>query len=277
MFTDAIPELLHRYTQYLSLQEKAEATIKKYRHDIQTLYSVCMAQHISLITKETVITYKKWSGQYYKPASLNSMLISLDGFFSWAGEPELRVKTVRIQKRSCLNGIFSKQEYEKLLGTAKRTGNMRIYLIMRLLGSTGIRISELRYITVKSLQDKTAVVHNKGKFREIFIPDMLCKELEAYCLHRELHSGIIFHGRNPANLLDKAKIWRELQKVAQATGSPGGTVHAQNFRHFFAKEYISRYGNIADLADILGHSSIETTRIYTRTTAFEKKNKNKCA
>ncbi|HAH62534.1 MAG TPA: integrase [Treponema sp.] len=271
MLTSSVPELLLRYTQYLFFQEKAEATIKKYTHDIQALYASFCAQNIATITKEEIIAYKKKASQFYKPASLNSMLISLDRFFSWAGEPELRVKTVRIQKHPCFNHIFSKEEYEQLLCTAQKLGKQRIYLIMRLLASTGIRISELRYITAEALHDKMVVVLNKGKFREIFIPDLLCRELETYCMHRVIRSGIIFHGKTSDRLLDKAKIWRDLQTVAQTAGFKTGTVHAQNFRHFFAKEYIAKYQNIADLADILGHSSIETTRIYTRTTESEKK------
>jgi integrase/recombinase XerD len=271
MLVSSIPELLQRYRKYLYLHEKAESTIKKYTHDIQSCYVAFSAQHIIEITKERMIVYKKNEACFYKPASLNSKLISLDSFFSWVGEPELRVKTVRIQKRSCLETIFTKEEYDILLKTALMLGNKRIYLIMRILASTGIRISELWYITVESLLVKEVVVLNKGKFREIFLPDKLCGELEDYCSRNLIETGIIFHGRNENELLDKAKIWRDLQLVAATAGVRRGTVHAQNFRHFFAKEYIAKYQNIADLADILGHSSIETTRIYTRTTEYEKK------
>jgi len=271
MFTSSIPGLLYQYTKYLFLQEKAGATIKKYVHDVQACCTVFTAQHINEITKENMIAYKTKAACYYKPASLNSVLISLDSFFSWAGEPELRVKTVRIQRRSCFDHIFTKSEYELLLTTALAYGKKRIYLIMRLLASTGMRISELNYITVESLRGKNVAVRSKGKFREIFIPDNLCGELNEYCVQNSITTGIIFHGGKTGKLLDKAKIWRDLQEIGQLAGFEPGTVHAQNFRHFFAKEYIAKFQNIADLADILGHSSIETTRIYTRTTESEKK------
>jgi integrase/recombinase XerD len=271
MVTNTVPELIDQYAVCLDSQEKAESTIKKYQHDIRALYESCREEHIIEITKKDIIAYKKKAEHRYKPASLNSILISLNGFFTWAGEPELRVKTVRIQRKSCFDRIFSKEEYNLLLATARGLGKNRSYLIMRLLAGTGIRISELRYITVEALNERMVTVLNKGKFRDIYIPDYIGGELERYSRFCGIQSGVIFHGKEPGKMLDKAKIWRDLQTVAQAAGFSAGTVHAQNFRHFFAKEYISKYQNIADLADILGHSSIETTRIYTRTTELEKK------
>ncbi|MGN0729936.1 tyrosine-type recombinase/integrase [Treponema sp.] len=164
------------------------------------------------------------------------------------------------------------EDYKKMLGKALETGNKRLYYIMRLLASSGIRVGELAYITVESLFTGICSVVNKGRAREIFIPNSICCLLLEYCNSVGIKKGIVFHSKkNPDKMMDKSYLWRQLDKISCLLNFPKGYVHAHSFRHFFAKEYIGTYKDVCELADILGHSSIETTRIYTRTTMSEKK------
>jgi integrase/recombinase XerD len=261
------------YEQYLISQEKSYSTIKKYLRDIVKFFLFIGHENIDIIAKTDIITYKQFLLKNYKPTSVNTYLIALNVFLSWYGLPELRVKTVRIQHSSSVAGIFTYEEYMRMLNAARAHRMNRIYLIMRSLAASGIRISELQYITVEMLPTGQECISSKGKIREIFLPSALCDELRLYCAERSIESGIIFHGRDKNRLLDKACIWRELKTIARLSSIAPEQIHAHTFRHFFAKEYLQHYNDIIDLADILGHNSLETTRIYTRTSQHEKHQK----
>jgi integrase len=168
--------------------------------------------------------------------------------------------------------MFSDEEYSRLVKTAKGHNRIRLYYIIRVLASSGIRIGELQYLTKDTLKTGGTFVKGKTKIREILISNALCMELLEYC-EREHITSVIFHGRNKDRLIDKARIWRELKELAELAGIPAEKVHAHNFRHYFAKKYLSSYHDLVDLADILGHNSIETTRIYTRTSGQEKRSR----
>jgi integrase len=256
------------YKKWLDDCEKSKTTKKKNLRDVEKFLRF-YGKSLSLLTKQDTINYKEYLISRYKPASVNSYLISLNAFLSFLHQDALRVKTVKIQRRNSLNNVLTESEYTALLETAKKRTDPRLYYIIRTLASSGIRVSELQYITSDMLGLGKTTVYCKTKIREINIPKKLCRELQTYCEERQI-DGIIFHGRRPDTLIDKARIWRELKQLAREAGVPVEKVHCHNFRHFFAKMFLARFHDIVDLADILGHNSIETTRIYTRTSEQEK-------
>jgi site-specific recombinase XerD len=257
------------YRDWLDGQEKSKTTKEKNLRDVEKFRTFCK-RSLETVTKQDVQGYKEYLiDSKYKPASINSYLISLNNFLKFMNQDSLRAKTLKIQGRSSLNNVLTEQEYAALLETAKNRKNKRLYYLIRTIASGGIRISELSYITTDMLESGKTFVHIKGKTREIIIPQQFCKELRDYCNERRI-SGLIFHGKKSDTLIDKAYIWREMKTLAKEAGVPEEKVHAHNFRHFFAKQFMAEYHDIVDLADILGHTSIETTRIYTRTSRREK-------
>jgi site-specific recombinase XerD len=256
------------YTEWLNQQEKSKITIEKNIRDI-VKFRMFRKNNLTEITKQEVLDYKDYLISKYKPASVNSYLISLNKFLKFTNQDSLRVKTVRIQRRNSLDNVLTEEDYAALLKCAKNRKNKRLYYLIRTLTSSGIRVGELQYITAGMLEMGKTYAYSKNKMREIIIPRSLCLELREYCGEQDI-VGIIFHGKRADMLIDKARIWRELKQLAKAVGVPVEKVHAHNFRHFFAKRFLSEYHDIVDLADILGHSSIETTRIYTRTSRQEK-------
>ncbi len=264
-------KVLYNYRESLILQEKSQTTINKYIRDADRFLDF-ISKEISGIKKQDILRYKEHLSKRYKPVSVNSYLISINRFLSYLNKNSFRVKTIRIQRESSLNNMFSDEEYSQLVKTAKEHDKIRIYYMIRVLASSGIRIGELQYLTKDTLKSGGTFVRGKTKIREILIPNSLCLELLEYCESEQI-TGVIFHGRKKDKLIDKARIWRELKELAELAGIPVDKVHAHNFRHYFAKKYLSTYHDLVDLADILGHNSIETTRIYTRTSGQEKRSR----
>jgi site-specific recombinase XerD len=256
------------YREWLRGYEKSPITIEKNIRDLVKFRAFC-GKCLEAVTKQDILDYKDYLIGKYKPASVNSYLISLNSFLKFKNQSHLRVRTVRIQRRNSLDNVLTEQDYSALLESAKNRKTKRLYYLIRTLTSSGIRVGELRYITTDMLATGKTYVYGKTKMREIIISRSLCRELQGYCEERHI-TGIIFHGKKADTLIDTARIWRELKQLAKAAGIPAEKVHAHNFRHFFAKQFLSEYHDIVDLADILGHNSIETTRIYTRTSRQEK-------
>ncbi|MDR1575138.1 MAG: tyrosine-type recombinase/integrase [Treponema sp.] len=256
------------YREWLNRCEKTKITIEKNIRDIVKFRVFC-GKCLSEVTKQDILDYKDYLIGKYKPASVNSYLISLNNFLKFTAQDSLRVKTVKIQRRNSLDNVLTEADYAALLECAKKRENKRLYYLIRTLTSSGIRVGELQYITAEILETGKTYAYGKNKMREIIIPQSLCAELEKYCGEQHI-TGLIFHGKQANTLIDKARIWRELKQLAKAAGVSGERVHAHNFRHFFAKRFLSEYHDIVDLADILGHNSVETTRIYTRTSSQEK-------
>ncbi|MDR0708126.1 MAG: tyrosine-type recombinase/integrase [Treponema sp.] len=256
------------YREWLNRHEKSKITIEKNIRDI-IKFRVFHGKGLETITKRDILVYKDHLIKKYKPASVNSYLISVNTFLKFTERDAMRVKTVKIQRRNSLDNVLTEEEYSALLKCAENRKNKRLYYLIRTLASSGIRVGELQYIKTEILKTGKTYGCSKTKVREIIIPKNLCNELRDYCAERHI-TGIIFHGKQADALIDKARIWRELKQLARAAGVPEEKVHAHNFRHFFAKQFLSEYHDIVDLADILGHNSIETTRIYTRTSRQEK-------
>jgi site-specific recombinase XerD len=258
------------YKEWLGMFDNSPATVQKYLRDADRFLRFS-GKSLSQITKQDVLMYKDDLIKKYRPVSVNSYLISLHKLFFFLQNDSLRVKTLRIQRKTSLTDVLSGTEYASLLECARSLGKTRLYYIMRVLASSGIRVSELRYITPNMLKSGKTYASSKKKVREIIIPNTLCAELERYCAEQGLAAGdSIFHGKRKDTLIDKSCIWREMKALALYAGVPQEKVHAQNFRHLFAQQYLARFHDIVDLADILGHSSVATTRIYTQTSGQEK-------
>lgn len=257
-------ELINNFKNYLINEEKSQATLEKYVRDI-TAFMVWLAGRI--VDKATVIEYKNTIIETYAPASANSMLSSINSFFVYMEWYDCKVKTFKIQKQIFANKEkeLSKNEYEKLLKAAKNKNNEKLYLLMQTICGTGIRVSELRFVTKESVLKGQAVINCKGKMRVVILPDKLCSALRKYAKDQKIVSGSIFISKN-GKPLDRSNIWRMLKNLCDDAGVSKDKVFPHNFRHLFARTYYSIEKDVVRLADILGHSSVNTTRIYTMET-----------
>ena len=257
-------EMMHDFRQHLLNEERAEATISKYLHDVEAFKKWLGQKEVA---KQTVLEYKRMLTQTHSPASVNSMLSSLNMFFKYSGETDLMVKLLKIQRNIFADKEkeLSKAEYEKLLRAAKSKNNERLYLLMQTICSTGIRVSELKFITVEAIKLKEARINCKGKHRRVLLPQKLCKILSKYVKERKIQSGSIFITRS-GKPLDRSNICHDMKKLCDDAGVLRGKVFPHNLRHLFARTYYSIEKDIVRLADILGHSGINTTRIYTMET-----------
>ena len=257
-------ELIKKFRRYLIEEEKAAATVEKYIRDINVFADWLGEKELD---KETVLIYKENLTQNYAPASVNSVLSSLNSFFTFNEWYNLRVKNLKIQKQLFANkdNELTKEEYERLLTAAKSKGNEQLYFLMQTICSTGIRVSELCYITVESLKAQKAQINLKGKMRVVILPKELCKMLLKYSKEQNITSGSVFVSRN-GKPLDRSNIWKMMKALCESAGVARAKVFPHNLRHLFARTFYSIQKDIVRLADILGHSSVNTTRIYTMET-----------
>lgn len=256
---------LDDFLEYLNKEEKSIATISKYMCDVKKFYKFANVQEI---TKSLVIMFKKQLQEKYKTSSVNSMLAALNRFFDFLGWTDFKVKEMKVQKR-----VFCKEEeeltqeeYHRLLEAAKAKNNERLIMLMQAICSTGIRVSEHKYITVEAVKKGYFYISNKGKTREIYFPAELKRALMTYCKRYDISSGCIFITRN-GKPLDRSNIWKMMQKLCKDANVDRGKVYPHNLRHLFAVTYYSLEKDIVHLADILGHSSVETTRLYIKTSS----------
>lgn len=254
-------EMIQDYKNYLITEEKSEVTIEKYVRDILALQQWLDGRDI---TKQELLSYKAELVQEYAPASVNSIIASINGFLAFNNLYELKIKSLKIQKQLFCQSEkeLTKNEYERLLKAAKDKKNERLYLIMQTICSTGIRVSELKYITVDAVTNRQTTVKLKGKIRTILLPKELCKLLSKYCKEQKIRNGSVFITRN-GNPLTRHEIWRSMKSLCEMAGVDKSKVFPHNLRHLFARTYYAIQKDIVRLADILGHTSINTTRIYT--------------
>lgn len=257
-------ELIENFKIDLVEEEKAQATIEKYIRDILAFVEWLSGRTVE---KQTVLEYKQTLIEKYAPASVNSVLSSLNRFFAFAQWFNCKVKSIKIQKQ-----VFAKQEreltkaeYDRLLAAALHKDNKRLYLLMQTICSTGIRVSELKFITVEAVKVQKAIINLKGKTRSVFLPDMLCKMLLRYIKEEKIKSGSVFVSKN-GRPLDRCNIYHDMKKLCESANVDRSKVFPHNLRHLFARTYYSLEKDISRLADILGHSSVNTTRIYTMET-----------
>ena len=254
-------DMIEKFRLYLYEKENSTNTIDKYVRDILKFIKYVGNRSIE---KADVLIYKKELCGSYAPKSVNSMLSSVNAFFTMLGWYDMKVKTLKIQRRIFADKEreLTKTEYERLLAAAKKRHNERLYYLIQTIGSTGIRISELRYISVEAVENGCADIDCKGKIRQVFLPKRLCKLLKTYIKNRNIKKGPVFVSKN-GKPLDRSNIWRMLKSLCDEAQVSPQKVFPHNFRHLFARTYYSLQKDIVRLADILGHANINTTRIYT--------------
>ena len=255
------------YCAALRADEKAAGTLEKYRRDL-TAFSRWLDRRT--VTKETAADWKTHllnSG--YAPRTINSMLAALNSFFRFM-DWHIKVRFLKIQRQLFreTSRELRRSEYDRLLAAAREHGQERLALLMETLCATGIRISELQYITLEAVRRGRADISLKGKIRTILIPRKLAKKLLAYARAAGIRGGEIFRTRTGRGL-SRRQVWYELKRLCRAAGVAPSRVFPHNFRHLFAQTFYRATRDIAKLADVLGHSSIETTRIYLVTTGEE--------
>lgn len=278
---------LNDFETFLMQQEKAENTVEKYIRDIKEFYNwlknlISNVENINgtyisqeriianeevkceILTKEIVIKYKEYLKEKHKDkiTSINSKISSLNSFFIFIERQELTLKIIKCQKSlfGRKEKELTKEDLDKLLIAAG--SDERLFYLIETIATTGIRVSEVKSITVEALRNKRAVVNNKGKVREVHIPSKLCEILLMYCKKHNISEGAVFTTRN-GKVLHRSYIWVMLKSLCKKANVDEKKVFPHNLRHFFAREFYRETKDIVKLATILGHSSIETTRIYT--------------
>lgn len=250
------------FRQYLLEQERSNATIQKYMTDIRTFFSFLNGNE--LVTKEHLLNYKEMLLKRYALSSVNSMIAALNQFLLYLGSGELRLRRVRIQRQmfAAEERQLTQGEYLRLLEAARKQGKEQLAMIMETICGTGIRISELAAITVESVQRGQAEVANKGKHRVVLIPRKLQRKLKSYLKRRNIREGCVFVTKNgkPKN---RSNVWSEMKALARSAGIDEKKIFPHNLRHLFARTFYQLTKNLVSLAAILGHSNLETTRIYT--------------
>ena len=294
---------LRRYICYLREEERAASTIQKYEHALRRFFEAVRRDAAKKaaaggnpgetvqggidpktagggipgetaegrgITKETVIRYKENLLKRRAASGVNSELAALNGFFTYMEWYECRVRPVRVQRRTYCDPEkeLSREEYLRLVNAAAARKNERLALLMQTICSTGIRVSELTYLTVEAVDKGPMEVYNKGKSRMVFLPGKLCVKLRRYCKKRGIHRGRVFITRSGAPL-NRSNIWAMMKALCGAAHVPARKVFPHNLRHLFARCFYEVQKDIEHLATILGHSNINTTRIYTRTSGSE--------
>lgn len=261
-------EKLAEFERYLKQEEYGAATIEKYLRELRIFRGWLNGR---VVDKEIMAGFKAYlQGENYAPCTVNAKLSALNVFFRFTGWDECRVKFLRIQRQMFRNRSkeLSREEYGKLLKAARDKGKEKLALLMETICGTGIRVSEVSYITVEVVKRGRAEVNLKGKVRIIFFPEKLCRKLLKYAKEQEITSGEIFLTGSGKGI-SRRQIWREMKDLCRSAEVEESKVFPHNLRHLFATVFYRISGDIVKLADMLGHSSIETTRIYLKTTGEE--------
>lgn len=264
-------EILEAYENYLRDDEKSKATREKYVRDVKHFAEFAGDRDID---KTVLLDYKAELEKDYAMTSANSMIAAVNSFLRYAGWHDLCIKQFKIQKTaySPEEKELSAAEFHSLIKTAEKNNKERLSLVIQTICGTGIRVSELQYLTVEAVKKGEATVSCKGKTRKIFVVSKLQKKLLAYAKRNNIESGMLFTTKS-GKPLDRSNIWREMKKLCELAGIATEKVFPHNLRHLFARTFYSIEKDIAKLADILGHSNINTTRIYIMTTFAEHKRK----
>lgn len=262
------PERIAAYGRYLKQEERALATLEKYLRHIRSFVRWLDGRPV---TKEAVTGWKeRLRAERRAPSTVNAALSALNGLFRFLGWEDCRARFVKVQRRLFRDPAreLTRPDYDRLIAAARELGKERLALLMETICATGVRVSEVRYITVEAVQRGRAEISLKGKVRVILIPGKLCRKLLKYAKKNKTVSGEIFLTESGKSL-SRRQIWAEMKRLCKYTGVEPSRVFPHNLRHLFATAYYRAYRDIAKLADVLGHSSIETTRIYLLTSGAE--------
>lgn len=251
-------EEIAAFVRYLENEEKSRATVEKYQRDVRGFADFVKDQSL---TKELTLLFKQSLVGRYAPASVNSMLVAVNAFLDFIGKSECKVKQLKIQRQlfASEEKELSREEFRRLVSAAE---DSRISAVIQTICGTGIRVSELKYITVEAVQSGKATVNCKNKTRVIFIPLQIRKLLKAYIKKAGITAGAVFVTKS-GKPLDRSNIWKEMKSLCRRAGVSEKKVFPHNLRHLFARTFYRVEKDIVRLADLLGHSSINTTRIYT--------------
>ena len=266
-----ITEILISFAKHLREEEKSQKTIEKYLRDIRHFLDFAEEREV---TKALTMEYKSQLQENYAAVSANSMIASLNSFLRFIGYENCCVKQFKVQRKIYCpeEKELTRDEYFRLVNAAKAKGSERLILLIETICATGIRVSELQYITAEAVQHSEATVNCKGKTRTIFIPNRLQRKLIRYIREQKIISGTVFVTRT-GKPINRCNIWREMKALCERAGVAPGKVFPHNLRHLFARTFYGIEKDIVKLADILGHSSINTTRIYIVTTGEEHRRK----
>ncbi len=256
---------LSGFRTFLQDKNLSKNTIDVYLHAVGLFQEY---QRNVPVTRQSVQMYVQKLKTEYGVSTVNLYSVAINQYLVWNNQTECCIKIKGNHRRKRVENVLSKEEYKKLLDHLKNRGDEKYYAILRTLAGTGIRISELQYITTDTLCAGMAEVHNKGKTREVYIGESLQKELKIYCKKNKIVHGAVFLG-NGKTPITRGAVNQKLLKIAEAAGIEKDKVHPHAFRHLFAKEYMMQYKNIAELACVLGHESIETTMIYLANSSRE--------
>lgn len=272
-------ELISKLDEWIEeqmYQEYSNNTLKQYKANVLKFIN-WLPDDENSIDKKTTMSYKAYLYNLDprpKTSSINTWIIELNKFLKWLQLHDLTIKKIKQQTKTSNEDILSISDYKRLLRFSKSMGLMKTHYIMKILAMTGIRISELRCFTVENIKSNYISTFNKGKERNIIIRQDLARELRKYCRENRIKEGFVFPGDKKGKMIHSSTIWRQMKKVAGAARVNKNKVHAHSFRHLFAQVFLTEYSdNITELADILGHNSLETTRLYTRSSDSQKRSK----
>ena len=256
------------FARMLRREELRESTIENYLRHVAAL-GAWMGD--APVTKERVAAWKESLLEGGRcPGTVNSMLVSANRFLAFLGWGDCQVKALRVQRQLFRENRreLTRGEFDRLIAAARAAGRERLLLLMETICSTGIRVSEVKYITVEALRCGKAEIALKGKIRTVLLPGKLCRKLLKYCKKRKAVSGEVFLTKNGSSLSRK-QIWAEMKSLCGLAGVAPSKVFPHNLRHLFARAFFKACRDVAQLADVLGHSSMETTRIYLISTGAE--------
>ena len=256
------------FVQYLQADERSNGTIEKYQRDVNAYVTWLNGRPVA---KETLVKWKEYLLEKdYAPVTINSMLGAVNKFFTFLGKEECHIKYLRIQRQMFRSEDreLTQSEYNRLVNTAQTSNQTRLALLLETICATGIRVSEVQYITAEAAWGGKTEISLKGKIRTILLPSKLCRKLLKYCKKQNIQSGEIFLTKN-GKRLSRKQIWAEMKSLCKKAGVPTTKVFPHNLRHLFACIFYKASRDVARLADVLGHSSIDTTRIYLISTGAE--------
>ncbi len=261
-------KIIQQFEKHLKMEEKSHNTVTKYIRDANAFAKYLCGKEIS---KELAINYKlQLQDSGYATRSINSIIASLNCLFTFMGLFDCRLKSLKLQQQIYCpeDKELTKSEYDRLISAAKEKGNERLGLIIQTICGTGIRVSELQFVTVEAVRKGEAIASLKGKIRSVFIVKKLQKKLLHYIADQKITEGAVFITRT-GKPISRTNIWREMKSLCEEANVNPKKVFPHNLRHLFARTFYGIEKDIAKLADILGHSSINTTRIYIISTGDE--------
>ena len=252
---------LEKFREYLIEKESSALTMKKYIHDVKTFFE--FAGGGSEITKEILLAYKEWLLGRYAVSSANSMIAALNQFLSFQGLERLKLKRIRVQRADIdqMEKMLTREEFRRLVRKAREDNRQQLAVMMATMGATGVRVSELKFFCAENVRSGMVRVWNKGKHRLVILPAALRKRLLLYMKKNNIRSGLIFRTRT-GKAKNRSNIWKEMKMIAGRAEVSLRKVFPHNLRHLFARAFYKETKNMLNLADILGHSSLEVTRIY---------------